>query len=184
MKKLALIFFLCPLWAEAQETLPRFKNDTVYTSSGYKIYKGQVLYLASGTASKGKKFQFIKLENGGIHLPNPIYKNTSITVNELYDYKVTDLGNCYIGITGTITYKDGSKSRIGIDINFDKAINNFDGSPGELIVSEEFRNKRTTTVAAEIERIYALYKDGELSREEYEELKMNLLDKIKQAPQN
>ncbi len=180
MKKLAFIFFLCPLLAGAQEMLPRFENDTVYTSSGYKIYKGQVLYLASGSASKGKKFQYIKLENGGIHLPNTIYKNTSITVKELYDYKITGLGNCYIGITGTITYKDGSKSVVGIDINFDRAINNFDGSPGELIVPEEFRNKRTAAVAAEIEKLFTLLREGEITREEYDELKMKLLEKIKQ----
>ena len=166
-----------PLISKAQESVPRFENDTLYTSSGYKIYKGQVLQLANGTAEGGKKFQFIKLENGGIHLLNNTYKNTSILVKKLYDYKITGLGNRYIGITGTITYKDGSKNKIGIDINFDRAISNFDGLPSELIVPEEFKNKKPTAVLSEIERLFKLYQEGALSREEYELLKKRVIEK-------
>lgn len=177
MKKFALIFLLCPLFASAQEILPRFVNDTLYTSSGYKIYKGHVLQLATGTAEDGKKFQFIKLDNGGIHLPSGTYKNTSITVKKLHDYKITGLGNRYIGIKGTLTYKDGSKTGIGIDINFDRAINNYDGLPGEIIVPEEFRNKKPTGVTSEIERLFTLYKEGALTREEYEALKKKVIEK-------
>jgi len=176
MKKLALIFFLCPLLSTAQQTVPRFENDTVYTTSGYKIYKGQVLQLASGTAENGKKFQFLKLENGGLHLVNSKYENTSITVKKLYDFKRTGLGNYYIGVYGTMTYRDGSKAKIGVDINFDKAIGNFDGSPGELIVPEEFRNKKKIEPASEIERLFKLYKEGALTKEEYEALKKKVIE--------
>jgi len=177
MKKLALVFLFCPLITSAQETLPRFENDTLYTSSGYKIYKGQVLQLATGTAENGKKFQFVKFENGGNHLPSSTYKNTSITVKKLSDYKITGLGNRYIGIKGTLTYKDGSKTGVGIDINFDRAINNYDGLPGEIIVPEEFRNKKPAGLAGEIERLYNLYKEGALTKEEFEALKKKLIEK-------
>ncbi|MBP8115610.1 MAG: RidA family protein [Chitinophagaceae bacterium] len=141
MKKLILIFLLCPLISTAQKTVPRFENDTVYTTSGYKIYKGQILHLDSGTA-ENRKFRFIKLQNGGLHLENNRYQKTSILVRKLSDYKVSGLGNHYIGILGTLTYKDGSTAKINIDLNFDRAIENFTGLPGELIVPEEFKNKK------------------------------------------
>lgn len=177
MKNLVLIFLFCPLISTAQKTVPRFENDTVYTTSGYKIYKGQVLQLATGTAEDGKKFQFIKLENGGIHLLSSIYKNTSITVKKLYDYKITGLGNRYIGIYGTMTYRDGSKGKIGIDINFDKAIENFEGLPSELIVPEEFKNRKKVEPISEIERLFKLYKEGALTKEEFEALKKKVIEK-------
>jgi len=177
MNKLVLLFLLCPFISAAQQNLPRFENDTVYTTSGYKIYKGQVLQLASGTAEKGKKFRFIKLENGGLHLVNSVYQNTSITVKKLYDYKITSLGNHYVGIYGTITYKDGSKSKIGIDINFDKAIDNFEGLPSELIVPDEFKNRKKAEPIGEIERLFKLYKEGALTQEEFETLKKKVIEK-------
>ena len=59
MNKLLFILLLCPLISSAQKFLPRFENDTLYTSSGYTIYKGQILHLANGTAAAGYfKFYF------------------------------------------------------------------------------------------------------------------------------
>ena len=109
----------------AQKPGSRFENDTLYTSSGYKIYKGQIIQLASGTG-ENSKFRFIKY-NSGPNLEAGRFQNTSILVKKLYGYKISGLGNRYIGITGTITYRDGSKSKIEIDMNFDRAINNFAG---------------------------------------------------------
>ena len=176
MKKLVFIFLLCPLMSTAQKAVPRFENDTLYTTSGYKIYKGQVLQLASGTAENGK-FRFIKLQNGGANLDAIKFHNTSILVKKLSDYVISGLGNHYIGISGTITYKDGSTSKINIDINFDKSIDNFAGLPGELIVPEEFKNKKTGGVTDEIERLFKLYKEGALTKEEFEALKKNVIEK-------
>ena len=177
MKKFVFLLLFSPLILSAQTSIPKFENDTLYTTSGYKIYKGQVLYLASGTAENGKKFRFIKLENGGLHLINSLYSNTTIMVKKLYDFKMTDLGNRYIGIYGTITYKDGSKSKIGIDINFDRAIDNFEGLSSELIVPEEFKNKKKDDSISEMERLFKLYKDGALTKEEFEALKKKLIEK-------
>jgi hypothetical protein len=176
MKKFVFIFFLCPFISTAQKPGSRFENDTLYTSSGYKIYKGQIIQLASGTA-ENSKFRFIK-HNGGPNLEAERFQNTTILVKKLSDYKISGLGNRYIGITGTITYRDGSKSKIEIDMNFDRAINNFAGLPAEIIVPEEFRNKVTEGggVIDEIERLYRLYKEGALTKEEYEALKKKIIE--------
>lgn len=160
----------------AQTNVPRFENDTLYTTSGYKIYNGQILQLASGTAENGK-FRFIKLQNGGENLDASRYERTSILVRKLSDYVISGLGNHYIGISGTVTYKDGSKSKINIDINFDRAIENFAGLPSEIIVPEEFKSKKPTGVIDEIERLFKLYKDGALTKEEFETLKKKIIEK-------
>ncbi len=47
---LALIFSTKVLHAQK---LPRFENDTLYTSCGYKIYKGKKLSFAEGTGKDG-----------------------------------------------------------------------------------------------------------------------------------
>jgi hypothetical protein len=175
MKKFVFVLMLFPLISIAQKLGCRFENDTLYTTSGYKIYKGQIIQLASGTA-ENSKFRFIKY-NGGPNLEAERYQNTSILVKKLSDYKISGLGNRYIGITGTVTYRDGSKSKIEIDMNFDRAITNFAGLPAEIIVPEEFRNKvpEGGGIVDEIERLYRLYKDGALSKEEYEVLKKKVI---------
>ncbi|MBK7434777.1 MAG: hypothetical protein IPI66_13370 [Chitinophagaceae bacterium] len=48
MKRILIIFLLCPLISLAQNSLPRFEQDTLYTTSGYNIYKGSVLQLGTG----------------------------------------------------------------------------------------------------------------------------------------
>jgi len=177
MQKLVFILLLCPLISTAQKPVPRFENDTLYTTSGYKIYKGQIIQLASGTA-ENSKFRFIKY-NGSINLEAERFQNTSILVKKLSDYKISGLGNRYIGISGTVTYRDGSKSKIEIDLNFDKAINNFAGLPAEIVVPEEFRNKvpEGGGIVDEIERLFRLYKEGAITKEEYETLKKKVIEK-------
>lgn len=177
MKKSVFLLLFCPLISAAQTNVPRFENDTLYTTSGYKIYKGQIIQLASGTG-EFSKFRFIKYQNAGSLLENSKYQNTSILVKKLDNFKISSLGNRYIGITGTITYKDGSKSKIEIDMNFERAINNFAGLPGEIIVPEEFKNKGIEGgVIDEIERLFRLYKEGALTKAEYEALKKKVIEK-------
>lgn len=177
MKQILFLILLSPLFSHAQEILPRFVNDTLYTSGGYKIYKGSVLKLGKGSVKNGKKFQFIKYADAGVHLSGYDYNNTTITVRKLYDYKMSGLGNRYISVVGTMTYKDGSTTRIDVDINFDRAINNSDGLPGEILVPEEFRIAKNPLPVNELERLFKLYQEGGLTREEYEALKKKLIEK-------
>src|ERR1700741_248343 len=104
-KNILLVLIICPLLSIAQKPVPRFENDTLYTTSGYKIYKGEPLHFAYGTAKNGG-FRFIKVKTAnGV----PFIANTSIVVEKVKDFSISGLGNAYIRITGTITYKDGSK---------------------------------------------------------------------------
>ena len=61
----------------AQDPKPSYNNDTLYTTCGYKIYKGQTLQFEKGTGKKGQ-FRFINITNG---IAAVSLKNNSITEN-------------------------------------------------------------------------------------------------------
>jgi len=203
MKKLLFILLLCPLLSTAQFVQPRFEKDTLYTSGGYKIYKGQTLQLANGTSSDGY-FRFIKFHPGLSRTDTYILQNSSIKVDKVRTFKVSGSDSYSIRISGTITYKNGTKAETDLIMEFERAIENNDGLPGELTVAEEFRKKRmekvrTETkkqevpdvekkqpvpddlrkllVADEIKKLFDLYKAGALTKEEYEAQKKKLLDR-------
>lgn len=199
MKRSLIILLLCPLLSLAQS---RFENDTLYTSGGYKIYKGQVLQLASGTSDAGY-FRFIKFHSSMSRNDTYILQNSTILVNKLRGYK-PGADNQNIRISGTVTYKDSNKAEIEIMLDFERATEIVAGLAPELTVPEEFRNKRAQTVAVEtkkqtvadeqkkqdapadikkllvadeIKKLFDLYKAGALTKEEYEAQKKKLLDR-------
>ena len=191
---------LSPLFSTAQNSLPRFENDTLYTSGGYKIYKGQVLQLANGTSEAGY-FRFIKFHSNMARTDTYNLQNSSLVVDKLKNYKVSQ-DNYSIRVQGTVTYKDGRRADIDIIMDFEKATESLAGQPAELTVPEEFRNKQPATVATppknketvaavkkqnapaelknlliadEIKKLFDLYKAGALTKEEYEAQKKKLL---------
>jgi hypothetical protein len=171
MKKLFFVLMLFPLVSIAQKPLPRYENDTLYTSSGYKIYIGQVLHFGIGSGSGGK-FRYVNIKNDVLH---SALKNNSITVKEMLNYGISALGNAYIEIVGSFMYKDGTKGVIDIHMAFDRAIEYSGKLPGELLVPAEFKLRLKGTVAEEINKFYDLYKEGIITKEEFEAQKKKLL---------
>jgi hypothetical protein len=198
MKKSLFIILLFPFIATAQKTQPRFENDTVYTTSGYKIYKGQILHLANGTADAGY-FRFVKFHPSMVRNDSYSLQNSTILVNKLKGYKNSGFDDYNIRIFGTVTYKDGRQAEIDIVLNFEKAMESFGSQPAELTVPEEFKNKHVENVvtapvvtkkqdaptgdikklliADEIKKLFDLYKQGALTKDEYEAQKKKLLDR-------
>ncbi len=173
MKKLIFILIICPLCSMAQKPLPRFENDTLYTTSGFKIYKGQTLYFGKGSGRKGK-YRFINIKNG---ITSSALANASMVIKELNNYGISILYNGYIHITGPLTFKDGSIGSLDIHMAFDRAIENNPKLPSELKVPDAYRNRPGGNIADEINKLYKLYADGELTKEEYEEQKKKILDR-------
>ena len=170
MKKIIVIFLIIPVALKAQKLVPRFENDTLYTTSGYMMYKGQILKFAEGSGKNGK-FRYAQVTGNG----NNNLKNVSVVIKKLSDFSISGLGNGYIDIIAGITYKDGSKGDMKIHMAFDKAIENFPGLPSELVVPDEFK-KRQGSVADEISKLYKLYQEGVLTQQEFETQKKKLLD--------
>jgi hypothetical protein len=128
------IFLLCLPLAVLAQNKPRFEKDTLHTSSGYKIYKGQTLRLSNAGTRDG--FKYISPRNSNFHS----LENNTITVTEIMNINLSVRGNESVEITGRITYRDGSKGLVSFGLFFDKAIGNFQqGKPAELIVPEQYR---------------------------------------------
>ncbi len=202
MKLLFALLFL-PLLSNAQSNQPRFENDTLTTSGGYKIYKGQTLQLATGTAAAGY-FNFIKFHQSQVKNNTYTLQNSSIRIKSLKAYKYAGPDNNSIRVTGTLIYKDGKQEETDVVINFERATENYDGQASELNIAEQFKRRpgqttvkaetkqptavepqkqqapedlRKLLVADEIKKLFDLYKAGALTKEEYEAQKKKLLDR-------
>lgn len=172
MKKVLLILLFFPLVLPAQEPKPSFKNDTLYATCGFKIYKGCTLKFGKGSGKKGT-FRFIKIKNG---VSYHSLAQSSIMVREVKNFGITEPGTGTIEITGTIIFKDNSKGTVEIEMSFDKAIENLPELPSELIVPVEFKNNSRVRLSKELNRLFNLYKDGAITKADYEEQKKKLLE--------
>jgi hypothetical protein len=178
MRKLPSFFIvlLCPLLIQAQSPGPSFKNDTLRSISGYSIYKGGVLQFGKGSG-KNNKFKFITVKNG---IPETALMNNTIYVTGLANYGKNYDDGCYIDITGSVVFKDGSRGNVELKIFVDKAIENNNGIAGELIVPPAFINNARVILNSELKRLLDLYINGTLDRAAYETQKQQLLDASKQ----
>lgn len=130
MMKIFFILLLSPIISTAQDPKPAYKNDTLYTTCGYKIYKGQTLYFGNGTGEKGK-FRYINFKN---RITAGSLINNSIVVRELKKVEIQQPDAGYVDIIGDIIFKDGSKGIVEIRLDFDQAIENAPDLPSELTV--------------------------------------------------
>jgi hypothetical protein len=203
MKKLLFALLLCPLLSTAQINLPWFQNDTLTTTGGYKIYKGQILQFATGSLSAGY-FSFIKFHQNMAKNNTYSLQNGTMQVKSLKAYKYSGPDNNSIRIAGTITYKDGKNEEADILMNFERATEDYDGQASELNIPEQFKRKpgqapvkaeskqpaavepkkqtapddlRKILVADEIKKLFDLYQAGALTKEEYEAQKKKLLER-------
>lgn len=135
MKPILSLLCLLPFCSFAQNELPRYEHDTLYTTSGFKMYKGMVLHLGKGVRPDGK-FQYINIKSDAT---SEMLTNDSIVINKMKNFGISALGNAYIEIIGRYKYKDGSKGYVDLHIAFEKAIeSNLIRTPGEIVVPEEF----------------------------------------------
>jgi hypothetical protein len=157
----------------AQDPKPSYKNDTLYTTCGYKIYKGQTLQFEKGTGQKGK-FRYVTVKNG---IAAGSLTNNSIIVKELKNVVITPLDVGYVDIIGTITFKDGSAGTVELQIAFDEAIENNTNLPSEIAVPSGFRNSSRVILHQKLNALFKLYLSGTISKSEYEAQKKKLLEK-------
>lgn len=203
MKKLLFVLLFSPFISAAQSNQPLFQNDTLTTTGGYKIYKGQILQFANGTSAAGY-FNFIKFHQNMAKNNTYTLQSGFMLVKSLRGYKFSGPDNNSIRIAGTVTYKDGKKEEADILLNFERATEDYDGQPSELNIPEQFKRKpgqptvsaetkqpatveskkqtvpaniKNLLVADEIKKLFDLYQAGALTKEEYEAQKKKLLDR-------
>lgn len=170
MKKLLFALLFCPLISIAQEPMPRYENDTLYTASGYKIFKGHTLEFANGLERYGR-FKFVSVKNG---ILSTSLTNCSVTVKEFRKYWISGLNNGYIIFDGYLKRKNGSSDYIVLQMAFDRAIENSPVLPSEIKVPEEFRNKYKRDLKRENLFLYNIYQDKVITKAAYQEMKKKL----------
>lgn len=117
--------------------LPAYENDTLYTSCGYPIYKGQLLQFGKPTGNRGK-FRFVNIKS---NFPASGLQDNQVRVTKLKEFGISALGNGYITVIGTVIVNNTEKGEIEIHLAFDHAIGHIPTIPGELLVPEEFRSR-------------------------------------------
>jgi hypothetical protein len=170
MKKIFILLLFFPFTLTAQEPAPRFENDTLYTSSGYKIFKGQTIEFAYGLERYGR-FKHVSVKNGILSIS---LSNCTVTVNTFKKYWLSKLNNGYILFDGYLKRKDGTSDYIILQMAFDHAIENSPIIPSEIKVPDEFRNKYPRNIKREYVALLNMYEDEVISKAEYKEMKKKL----------
>ena len=170
MKKLLFTLLLYPFISSAQEPMPRFENDTLYTASGYKIFRGYTLEFANGLERYGR-FKFVSVKNG---ILSTSLTNCSVIVKEFRKYWISGLNNGYIVFDGYLIRKDGSRDYIVLQMAFDRAIENSPVLPSEIKVPDELRNKYKRNIKRENLFLYNIYQDKVITKAQYKEMKKKL----------
>jgi hypothetical protein len=173
-----------------ESELPKFENDTLYTTSGFKVTVNQELKIGTGSTNDGD-FKFIRKNSTGF---GTIMTTTD---NNAYNKSQFSLPRNMAGHKGKVVkiVRRGTK-KIGFtyeplvtfglgkyEIDIENAI-----AFGELVVPDEFKpkSKNTSTVievkqevsvADELAKLKKLKDDGILTQEEFDVQKKKLLEK-------
>ena len=151
---------------------PALENDTLYTSSGFKIYLGQLLQfgMAMGRHGMFSHLTFLTPTKPGS------LEERQLRVEEIKDLTFSVLGNAYINIIGSLMVNNKEGREIQIHMAFDHAIENVKGIPSELIVPDEFKGVLKKDKQAELKRVEKLYLNEIISIEQFEAAKKYLLE--------
>lgn len=164
--------------------VPRIENDSLYTSCGLVVGKGQKIKLGLGTMPDGN-FKFIRINstslfnnikasnyNSGFNANNANSMNRHESGREFTIVKLEKRGDekhgytYYVVLTGTPRY----------EVDIENAI-----ASGELMVPTQFKADLSVqfSIADELFKFVKLLDDGFLSRDEFETQKKKLLNKTK-----
>lgn len=183
---MAAMFFVANT-ALAQDSLPKIENDTLYTTSGYRIGEGQEITVGKGSLPDGGFFYIKRNTKAAIGINFESTKNGDKAMSDAFPKH--QYGQKFIVKK---LRKDGSKKRgynymaiinsgpTKYEIDVENAI-----TAGELKVPEEYKSAGQDTQSAkekdpteELRKIKKLYDDGILTKEEYEAQKKKLLEKM------
>ncbi len=170
MKTLLLSFLLCPLLLFAQQPTPKFENDTLYTLSGFKIFRGQTIEFGNGTERYGR-FKYVTVKNG---ILSTSLTDCSVIVKEFKKFWISAINNGYIVFDGYLIRKDSTRDYIVIQMAFDRAIENSPILPSEIKLPAEYRNKYKRDLKRERLFLYNMYKDKVITKAAYEEMDKKL----------
>ncbi|MET3979010.1 hypothetical protein ABIB62_001579 [Mucilaginibacter sp. UYP25] len=184
MKTKLLLMLSAALFAVTtcfSQELPMIKGDTLYTTSGFKIIKGQDLKIGTGTMPDGD-FKFIRINQASLfsYYSTTGYQGLANQANALSRGKSGSLMKVaklqkrgsekkgfmyYVLLSGFTRY----------EVDVENAI-----AAGEIVVPDEYKSKNTiaaqpVSAADEIKKYKALLDAGAITQAEFDAKKKQLL---------
>jgi len=188
MKSLLFALFI-PLYSFCQsDELPKFENDTLYTTSGFKMWEGLEIKIGVGAMPDGD-FKYIRTSSTSLfnYSSSNGYNSLANSANSLprknsgLKFKVKDIVDRGSKKRGHLYYVKIGTGLVNYEIDVENAI-----ASGELSVPAEFKPKQqgqqvilnqNFSLADELAKLKKLYSDSVLTKEEYEIQKKKLLEK-------
>lgn len=159
--------------------LPKINGDTLFSTSGFKIIKGELLKVGTGTMPDGS-FKFIRTNSASLLA----YTATNqARANEANSFSRSNSGQSFKVIR---VEARGNKKRgfnyfavLGGMVRYEVDVENAIAT-GEVAVPNEFKTKSASTAPAlstadELKKYKALLDDGTLTQEEFNAKKKQLL---------
>ena len=193
MKKLILFFALIISMTnvfsqENNAEFPKIENDTLFTTCGYKIIKGQDIKMGVGSMPDGD-FKFIRRSSASLFAYSSMtgYQGLANQANALprnqsgLKYSVKKIEKKGNEKKGYVYYAKISLSLIGYEIDVENAI-----AAGEISIPNEFKSKKEQqvvevkqqlSVGDELIKLKKIMDDGILTKEEFDIQKKKILEK-------
>jgi len=130
MARLLILFLFFPLTSSAQKPLPRFENDTLYTTTGFKIYKGQSLQFGE-SVRKERTYKYINIKS---NRTSSTLAGRKFKVKVLKDFGVSQMNNSYVEMVGSVPFGNTKSFGVLMRIAIDSAIRF-----AELVVPDDDR---------------------------------------------
>nr|WP_315026318.1 SHOCT domain-containing protein [uncultured Chryseobacterium sp.] len=183
MKRLVFLFSLLMFGTSYAQDAPKFENDTLTTSTGFKVYEGLDLKIGTGSMNDGD-FKFIRTNAASM------FNYTSTTgyqglANQANSFKRSNSGLTFKvkkimtrgnKRNGFVYYAKIGSGLINYEVDLENAIRS-----GELIIPEEFSPKEKSqllnleTKYDKLKKIKELKDSGVLSEEEFQKEKDKIM---------
>ncbi|UOK42277.1 MULTISPECIES: SHOCT domain-containing protein [Flavobacterium] len=186
MKKTLFIFTLLIAGICNAQNESKLINDTLTTSTGFKVYKGLPLKIGTGSMNDGD-FKFIRINetsmfrynsttgyNGMVNQANAFGRN-----NAGLTYNVKDVMTKGSKKNGYVYYGKIGKGLVNYEVDIENAI-----KFGEIVVPDEFMPKlknqaqvlSTESKYDRLKKIKELKDSGVLSEEEFQKEKQKIMN--------
>jgi hypothetical protein len=185
MKKIiSILIFLFTLICHAQHE-PKFENDTLTTSTGFKVYEGLSIKIGTGSMNDGD-FKFIRTNVSSLfnYYSTTGYQGLANQANSFrrsnsgLTFKVKKIMTRGNKKNGYVYYAKIGQSLINYEMDVENAIKS-----GEIVVPEEFLPKTKNQIQEiikeskydKLKKIKELKDSGVLSEEEFQKEKERIM---------
>ncbi|WP_415328933.1 SHOCT domain-containing protein [Chryseobacterium sp. MMS23-Vi53] len=183
MKKVLLIFTLLFFGIYYSQTAPKFENDTLTTSTGFKVYVGLDLKIGTGSMNDGD-FKFIRTNASSMfnYYSTTGYQGLANQANSFrrsnsgLTFKVKKIMTRGSKKNGFIYYAKIGSGMINYEVDLENAIKSGEITvPDEFLPKEKSQNQNSETKYDRLKKIKELKDSGVLSEEEFQKEKEKIM---------